>query len=186
MSSLQQLSSNEMLFSRAAVRYTIVAGLPGLLSLLAYEASDALDLRVGQRLVHRHLHGGHRLGRARRRRSFPVEELHRRAMVDVHGRDVDAAADAAFHQIEVVWYVRAVLVVDVVAAFGNAWNGDPGHAAEHLVVDFRVPPRSFDVLGQPFEPRNANRGLYVGEFSAVVRGQRIQSPHAFPESFLWL
>ena len=37
----------------------------GLLCLLAYEASDALDFRVGQRLVHRHLHRRHRLGRAR-------------------------------------------------------------------------------------------------------------------------
>src|SRR5213594_3692228 len=107
-------------------------------------------------------------------------------MVDVHGRDVDAAADAAFYQIEVIGHVRTVLVVDVVAAFRNSRDSDAGHVAEHLVVDLRVPPRSLDELGQPLEPREADRGLHVRELPAVVRGQRIQPPHAFPELLLRL
>src|SRR5207249_327128 len=107
-------------------------------------------------------------------------------MVDVHGRDVDAAADAAFYQIEVVGHVRTILVVDVVAAFRNSRDSDAGHVAEHLVVDLRVPPRSLDELGQPLEPREADRGLHVRELPAVVRGKRIQPPHAFPELLLRL
>src|SRR2546428_11094988 len=105
-------------------------------------------------------------------------------MVDVHGRDVDAAADAAFYQIEVVGHVRTILVVDVVAAFRNSRDSDAGQVAEHLVVDLRVPPRSLDDLGQPLEPREADGGLHVRELPAVVRGQRIQPPHAFPELLL--
>src|SRR5437870_12347813 len=107
-------------------------------------------------------------------------------MVDVHGRDVDAAADAAFYQIEVVGHVRTVLVVDVVAAVRNAEDRGAGTVAEHLVVDLRVAPRSLDELRQPFEPLESDRGLHVRELPAVVRGQRIQPPHAFPELLLRL
>ena len=67
-------------------------------------------------------------------------------MVHVHGRDVDAAADAAFDQIEVVRHIWAILVVDVVAACGNARDGDAGHIAKHFVVDLRVALRSLDEI----------------------------------------
>src|SRR5205085_7941390 len=43
-----------------------------------------------------------------------------------------------------------------------------------------------DELRQPFEPREADRGLHVREFPAVVRRQRIQPAHAFPELLLRL
>jgi hypothetical protein len=54
--------------SGPAIREAITVGraFEGPLCLLAYEASDPLDLGVGQRLVDRHLHRRHRLGRAGR------------------------------------------------------------------------------------------------------------------------
>src|ERR1051326_6839225 len=152
--------------------------------MLADKAADALDCRVGQLLVDRHLHSGHRFGRAGARRSLPVEQFHRRALVDVHWCDVDTAADATFHQIEVVRHVRAVLIIDVRAAFWNMRNCYAGNIAEHLIVDFCVAARSLDELRQLLQSGEADRGLHVRESTAVVRWQGIQPPHAFPELLL--
>ena len=102
------------------------------------------------------------------RSSLPSEQFHARADIDVHGRDVHAAADAAFHQRLVLRNIRTVPVVDVRASLGNDGNRDAGHVTEQFIEH-----AAHDAACVPKTPpgRRGKCGLHVREFAAIVTWQ---------------